>query len=61
MPKTISMTARLVSMDMPRLMRTTSRIPVAARPRLARLMQLNSMDMLTVRVCMNVSMTTPPS
>lgn len=46
---------------MPMLTWTKSRMPVATRPRLARLMQLNRMDMFTVFVRMNASMVRPPS
>ncbi len=61
MPDTISATARFVATGMPMLTWTKSRMPVATRPRLARLMQLNRMDMFTVFVRMNASMVRPPS
>lgn len=61
MPATISAMARLLLLDMPMLIMTKSRMPVATSPRLARLMQLNSRDMLRVLVLMNSSSLSPPS
>lgn len=61
MPATISAIARLLPIGIPVFSRTKSRMPVATSPRLARLMQLNSRDMLMVLVRMNASRVMPPS